>query len=267
MVAKAVKNGSVGGLRSRLQGLNGDAKPEKPEKPEAPEAETSVAVALRFRRPERERALIVLEGTQPLVVHRWGEKARKELIDSNTGKGVKQRPGIREPRNPAQEYRESLYPMSDGKGYGFPAGAFKSAACSYVSRYCDGSNATYVRGLFWIEPDDPIENLVRILGPDGTPMKSAMREDIVRLGGIARSPTPRWRGMFTPPWYVVLRVICNDKRLLDSESVLAILEGSGPSVGVGEGRTEKKGNMMWGSYRVLGGADYHAFLKRAKVKV
>lgn len=265
MVVKASQNGARGWLRGQMRAAAAEAEAEGPASP--PDGECSVAVALRFRRPERERALIVLEGTQPLVVHRWGAKARKELVASNTGKGSKQKPGVREPRNPAQEYRESLYPMSDGKGYGFPAGAFKSAACSYVGRYCDGSNATYVRGLFWIEPDDSIENLVRILGPDGKPMKPEMREDIVRLSGMARTPTPRWRGMFKPPWYVVLRVICNDKRLLDSESVLAVLEGSGPSVGVGEGRTEKKGNMMWGSYRVLGGADYDKFLKRAKVRV
>lgn len=264
VAAKVVKNGAASGLRSRLQGLNGDAKPEKPE---APEAETSVAVAIRIPRPERERAVIVLEGTQPLVVHRFGEKARKELIDSNTGKGKDRKAKIREPRNPVQEYRESMYPMSDGKGYGFPAGAFKSAATTYAGRYCDGINGVYARGLFWIEPDDSIENLVRILGPDGKPAQPSMREDIVKIGGMTKVPTPRWRGMFKPPWYVVLRVICNDKRLLDSESVLNMLEGSGPSVGVGEGRTEKKGNMMWGSYRVLGGADYHAFLKRAKVKV
>ena len=66
---------------------------------------------------------IRLIGDSPLIVHRFGEKARKMMLDKQMGKAK----SGKEAKNPEADYEESMYRTEEGSP-GFPAIAFKAAA-------------------------------------------------------------------------------------------------------------------------------------------
>jgi hypothetical protein len=79
-------------------------------------------------------------GDSSLIVHRWSEKAKKEMLDKQMGIAS----AGKEKKDPERDYRESAYllkpapkdkPFEDGT-FGFPTIAFKGAAveaCTSVS--------------------------------------------------------------------------------------------------------------------------------------
>ena len=60
-------------------------------------------------------------GTTPLIVHRFSEKAKRQMLDAMQG-----RKSPKENKNPEAEYEAAFYRLKDGR-YGFPAIAFKGA--------------------------------------------------------------------------------------------------------------------------------------------
>ena len=167
-----------------------------------------------------------LVGTSPLIVHKWSEKAKKQMLDkqmtrASQGKAAK---------DPDQDYRESLYIRDDGT-YGFPAVAFKAAAVR-AGTYCE-MKMVFLRGAFHVEGD-----LVHV---EGEPQR---REDMVRVGmGTADI---RYRPEF-PKWATELDVSYNS-RALAAEQIVNLFEIAGFAVGVGEWRPEKDG--QFGRFRV-----------------
>lgn len=167
-----------------------------------------------------------LVGSSPLIVHKWSEKAKKQMLDkqmkrANPGKSAK---------DPEEDYRESLYIRDDGS-YGFPAVGFKAAAVR-AGTYCD-MKMVFLRGAFHVEGD-----LVKI---EGEPQP---REDMVRVGmGTADI---RYRPEF-PKWETTLQITYNS-RALTSEQIVHLFEVAGFAVGVGEWRPEKDG--QFGRFRV-----------------
>ena len=105
-----------------------------------------------------------LVGTSALIVHKWSEKAKKQMLD----KQMKRASQGKAAKDPEQDYRESLYIRDDGS-YGFPAVAFKAAAVR-AGTYCD-MKMIFLRGAFHVEGD-----LVHIEG------EPEPREDMVRVG-------------------------------------------------------------------------------------
>jgi len=167
-----------------------------------------------------------LVGTSPLIVHKWSEKAKRQMLD----KQMKKASQGKEAKNPEVDYRESLYIREDGS-YGFPAVGFKAAAVR-AGTYCD-MKMVFLRGAFHVEGD-----LVKI---DGEPK---MREDMVRVGmGTADI---RYRPEFSE-WSTTLQVVYNS-RALAVEQIVNLFEVAGFAVGVGEWRPEKDG--QFGRFRV-----------------
>ena len=169
-------------------------------------------------------ATIQLIGDSPLICHAWSDKAKKQMLDKQMKKATQAKAA----KDPEQEYRDSLYPMLDGKGYGFPAVAFKAAAvdaCSHVS------NMTKVeaRGAFHINGE-----LVPI---DGEP---SMREDMVRLGGVGAPADIRYRGEFKT-WKVMFTLRYN-ANVISLEQLLNLFNIAGFAIGVGEWRPQKDGS-------------------------
>ena len=170
---------------------------------------------------------IRLHDTSPLIVHKWSEKAKQQMLDkqtkrASTGKGAK---------DPEQDYLDSLYRDDEGN-YVFPAIAFKSAAVR-AGTYAD-MKMTFLRGAFHV-----IGEWVRI---DGEPRP---RQDMVRVGmGTADI---RYRGEF-PEWGTLLRVAHNARAISPGE-ILNLFRIAGFSVGVGEWRPERDGS--YGRFEVL----------------
>ena len=66
---------------------------------------------------------VTLIGDTPLIVHRWSEKAKKQMLDKQMKKAS---PG-KEAKDPERDFRDSLYVLEDGR-FGFPIIGFKAAA-------------------------------------------------------------------------------------------------------------------------------------------
>jgi hypothetical protein len=174
-------------------------------------------------------------GTSPLIVHRFSEKAKRQMLDAMQG-----RKSPKEPKNPEAEYDAAFYKFQDG-GYGLPVTAFKQATVGGARFY--GRNQVTMTGLkafifFKGEPGVDGLGLARI---DGEPK---MREDVVRVG---RGGTDlRYRPEF-PDWATSLDVTFVTSALT-RESVLSLIDAGGMGIGVGEWRPERDGD--FGTYRI-----------------
>lgn len=177
-----------------------------------------------------QRMTIKIEGDSSLVCHRWSEKAKKLMLD----KQMKKAKTAKEAKDPVKQYKESLYPLPTGKGFGFPAKAFKNAAvdaCSHV----DGLTKVLARGAFHVVGD-----LVEIKG------KPNMREDMVRIAmGTADI---RYRGEFKK-WSCEIEIRYNSS-VMSPEQIINLFNTAGFAIGVGEGRPARNGS--WGMFHVAG---------------
>lgn len=193
------------------------------------------AAALTIPPLPARKILVPIVSTAPLIVHRFSEKAKAMMLDAQQG-----RKKIKENRDPVADYEASRYRTDDG-GDGFPTVGFKAASVS-AARYFDKSvTMTIVRQSLFMKGDHSKlagQMLTRI---NGTPH---MREDMVRLG--ISSTDLRYRAEF-PEWTATLTVVFVSS-MVSTESVLALLDGGGMGVGVGEWRPEKGGE--FGTYMV-----------------
>lgn len=187
------------------------------------------------------RALLQLriEGVSPMLMHRFSEKARKELADRDQRKlKGKTKPA----RDTDAEFEACIYRLSDGSA-GFPCSAFKAAAVR--AGKLAGLKMTDARQMFWVHQDDVSdmgEMCVRIEG------ECRKREDFVRLNGAGADL--RYRAEFSP-WWAVL-TIDFDADLISAESIANLFARAGMNVGIGDWRPEKGGN--FGMFKIAGGA-------------
>jgi hypothetical protein len=89
-------------------------------------ANTNTAISLP---PIRQQIIdVTLVGDTPMIVHSWSLKAKKEMLDKQTGAPK----SGRAKKDPEQDFQDSLYKLQDG-GHGFPSIAFKTAAVTAVT--------------------------------------------------------------------------------------------------------------------------------------
>lgn len=186
----------------------------------AKKKETAVEVSVPEIRLQQFEIVIV--GDSPLICHNWSKKVRQEMLD----KQMKKAKQAREAKNPEEDYRESLYHLPDGSGYGFPTVAFKAAAVG-ACRFVQGIAMTEARGAFHVHGD-----MARIEG------EPRMREDMVRVGMGAADI--RYRGEFTQ-WRTKLTITYNESAL-SMEQIINLFNVGGFGVGVGEWRPERDGS-------------------------
>lgn len=174
-------------------------------------------------------------GTAPLIVSRFSEKAKQQMLDAQQG-----RKKIKTIRDPDADYQASLYRTDDG-GYGFPATGFKAATVS-AARFYDKSvtmiglrQSLFIRG---VHSKIAGQGLVAING------EPVMREDMVRVG--ISGTDLRYRGEFTE-WSATL-VVVYVTSLLSRASVLSLIDAGGMGSGVGEWRPERRGD--FGTYEI-----------------
>jgi len=198
------------------------------------------AQAVSIPKMDIRRLEITLISTSQLVSNQWSEKAKQEMLDSQTKKPK----GPKKAKDPVQCFMDSLYWMSkkpkkptmaDVKKakFGFPVIAFKAAAvdaCSFI----DSITKVLARGAFHIDGD-----LVEI--ESGPP---TMREDMVRVG--KGKADIHYRGEFNP-WKVTLPIRYNAE-VLSIEQIVNLFNRAGFSIGVGEHRPQRNG--YWGMFHV-----------------
>lgn len=181
-----------------------------------------------------ETILVPIVGTSPLMVHRFAEKAKRQMLDNMQG-----RKSPKEPKNPEAEYEAAFYRLKNPDGYGFPCIAFKAATIG-GARFYSGVTMTALKQFMFFRGEVGVDGqgLVRI---DGEPK---MREDVVKVG---RNGTDlRYRPEFAE-WSTTLTVGYITSALTRG-SVLSLIDAGGMGIGVGEWRPEKDGDH--GCYRI-----------------
>ena len=200
---------------------------------------------------ENKTVTIRIEGDTPLIMHAWSEKAKRMMLEAQTGKSKGKK---KELRNPVDDFIRSMYwltPMPEdgteesfetaienGARFGFPLTAFKQASISAAYRMGWVKNQMELRGAFFIEGDE--NGLIEIHSD-----KPIMREDMVKIGmGTADL---RYRGEFRN-WYADLTITYNASGKFSLENIINIINAGGSVCGVGEWRVEKDG--QYGRYHV-----------------
>jgi hypothetical protein len=171
---------------------------------------------------------LTLIGDSELIVHKWSEKAKKEMLDKHM---MLPKPP-KTARDPHAEYLESLYVISEGV-YGFPTIGVKASAVSACS-FLPEMTKVEARGTFHID-----EEFVTIEG------EHRMREDMVRVGMGAADL--RYRAGF-PEWRTTFAVKFNSA-VLSAEQIVNLFNTAGFAVGIGEWRPQKNG--QFGRYHVM----------------
>lgn len=172
-------------------------------------------------------------GTSPLVVHKFSEKAKRQMLDAMQGRQTQ-----RAPKDPEGEYKAALYRLKDGRP-GFPAIAVKAATVG-ACRFYKSITMTALRQFLFVtgEPGEDGQQLVPIVG------EHVMREDVVRVG--KGGTDLRYRPQFTE-WSALVTITYVTNALTRS-SVLSLIDAGGLGVGIGEWRPERNGD--FGTYKI-----------------
>lgn len=178
---------------------------------------------------------VPLIGTAPLIVHKFSEKSKRQMLDAMQGRKTP-----KQAKDPEAEYQAAFY-RHDDEAYGFPVIAFKAASVSACRFFGKAMPMTLARQCIFMNADFSKEDgqkLVRIVG------EPHMREDVTRVG--MGGTDLRYRPEFTE-WSTEIEVTYVTA-MLTRESVLSLIEAGGLGVGVGEWRPEKKGD--FGTYQI-----------------
>lgn len=219
---------------------------------------------IAIRKMETVTAKIRIVGDSPLIVHAWSEKAKREMLDTQTGKNkTKKKPcklpfddfaralywitpmpteTIKDPCNGEQRevVTEELFDkaVKEGAKFGFPANSFKMAGNSAAYRMNWVKNQMSLRGAYFISSE--YGELAEIKGD--VPM---LREDTVRVG--MGSSDLRYRPIFEN-WHCDLNLTIDKGYGLTLDDIVNVINAGGSGVGIGEWRPEKDG--IFGRYHV-----------------
>lgn len=206
---------------------------------------------------EKRTITVRVVGDTPLIMHKWSEKAKKQLLEKQTKQAKKE---SLEPKDPVANFIDSMYWLTcepqektmeafeeacrKGATWGFPVTAFKQAICSGAYRLgvLDGKK-TELNASFWIEGGQ--DQLIEIHIPEGE--MPEMREDMVKLSGITRQPDLRYRGAFRN-WWADLKITYLKGSKFTVEQIVNYINVGGMCCGVGEWRMERNG--QFGAFHV-----------------
>lgn len=185
---------------------------------------------------------IRIVGDDPLIVHAWSEKAKRQLA------GLEPKISKKEPRRPVEDFINSMYwlegkpteytmeafddAVRNGAKWGFPVGAIKQAANSAAYRMGWVKNQMALRGSYFLGTE--WGEMAEIKG--SVPV---MREDLVRVSNM--SPDIRYRGMFEN-WYMDFELKYNASGVMSLSDIINCISAGGYVCGIGEWRPEKDGS-------------------------
>jgi hypothetical protein len=208
----------------------------------------------------KERILrFTIVGTAPLVQHRFGEKARNVILETQQAGSQARKGKKREPKDFDAAYQQARHiaatevgpngeviTIPEGQGWdGIHAGGFRRAmidACSVVGFHMTKAKKTvFVMADGWAADGTP---LVRIT-------KGEPRKVIHPCRNASGVVDLRARPMWDAGWEAII-TIRFDADMFSATDILNLLSRVGAQCGVGEGRANSKGSTGcdWGSFRV-----------------
>jgi hypothetical protein len=192
---------------------------------------------IQLKRLGRAMTRINIEGTAPLIMHRFSSKAQQEMLDNQQNK-----PAQREPKNPEALFEAALHRLP-GDRYGFPATGFKIAITGGARHFNNKKLTMAALKSTLFVMGEGTEMLVEITGAE-----PKMREDRVRIahGGTDIRIRPEFW-----PWAAQLELIYLPS-MLSIDSVIALVDAGGMG-GVGEWRPASKESYsgMYGTFKVV----------------
>lgn len=183
------------------------------------------SIKLEIPEPNIQLLSIQIDGTSPLIFHRWTEKAQRMILDKQMKKPEANK---RELRDKDKEAEDTFYKNKAGK-IAFPALCIKQAIVN-AARNIEGVTMTLLRGSVFIVGDE--EGLI--------PVKyktKIYRQDMVRVG--MGSADIRFRGQVSD-WSMEF-IIKHNADVISASQVVNLLQIAGFACGLGEWRPEKNG--------------------------
>jgi len=169
-------------------------------------------------------------GTQPLLMHRFSAKARRELLFPSGRKNAAEKAENLK-HDPLNEYREAVYANRDTTrptAIHLPAGMFSKALASAALDIPGASKAQILR-------------LASVTSTQidlfGTPRMSM---EMVRSSDMAKTPDVRTRPIF-PEWACKIEIEYV-ATLLKEGQIMNLLAAAGMIVGIGDWRPQKGGS-------------------------
>ena len=174
---------------------------------------------------------VKVEGSSPLIVHKFSEKSKRQMLAKMQGKASKGK----EPRDPSADYEGAFHRLPDGRP-GFPLLGFKACAVTACTSLNKEISKVLARQAFHIQPHPVGGDLYPVEFPEDCP--PVMREDTVKVGMGATDL--RYRPEFKR-WGAEL-VIQFNARAISHEQLVNLMNLGGFAVGVGEHRPERDGD-------------------------
>lgn len=213
----------------------------------APKQEPGVTVVIKA--PNFQTAEFKITGLTPLVINRFPEKAKNQIMATQSEGSKARGKKVREPKDFEQAFQNARHIAVEGWD-GLPAAALRSAMISA----CRATEYVMTRAklaILYVEADGEDANekgtgLVRIYSEPERDIRPARNAD--------GSADLRSRPMFRK-WSAKVRVKF-DADMLSLESIANLLSRAGQQVGVGEGRPDSKKShgCGWGTFKVEGNA-------------
>lgn len=210
---------------------------------------------ITINRPRVTTANITIVGETPLIVHAWGEKAKKEMLAAQQKQKVDKK--AKEIRDPFAEFFDALYWITpkpeektpeafekavvDGAKFGFPITAIKQAALSACYRAGIIPNQMGMKCSFYLNAVDGINpgtgSELAVIESDEPPV---FREDMVKIGGMTKVADLRYRPAFNN-WKIRLKISLIEVGTFTIQSIVNAIDMGGFMNGIGEWRMERDG--------------------------
>lgn len=204
-----------------------------------------------------QKAKITLVGDTPLLVHKWSEKAKKEILEreQKTSKEKK----AKKPREPFAEFMDAAYwitpepeektpeafeeALAQGAQFGFPVIAIKQAALAACYRAGIIPNQVGMKCSFYlnavgVDAKHHSGTELALIRSDKPPI---FREDNVNVGGASKGADLRYRPAYED-WKIDLVVTLIDTGVFSMDSIIQAINLGGQMNGIGEWRMEKDGD-------------------------
>lgn len=211
---------------------------------------------ITIKTPNIIKTNITLVGDTPLIVHAWGSKAKKMMLEAQ--QKVKKDKKAMEVRDPFSEFMEALYwitpqpeentpeafeeAVKNGAKFGFPITAIKQAALSACYRAGIIPNQTGMKSVFYLNAVEGANNgtgsELAVIDTEEPPY---CREDMVKIGGMQKVADLRYRPCFEK-WKIHLTVSLIDVGTFSMENIINAIEMGGFMNGIGEWRMERDGD-------------------------
>ena len=201
---------------------------------------------LTISNPNFQTVKFKIVGTSSLMVHHFGEKARKQIIAKQTSENKVA--GKRPPKDYKAEFESARYRAAGAGWDGFYAGAIRNAMIA-AARYVDGLQMTKSKGLFFIRAEgrDRTDGtpLVRIRGCKAVHDTRPARNDD---GGADIRNRPRFDN-----WHAEVSIDF-DADAMSAQDIANLLQRAGTQVGICDGRpgSPNSNGMGFGTFTVAG---------------